>query len=92
MSDAAAAAASSPDAKPAYRCSNCQAEMFSPYHTICPRCAEPVDYDNITRTLGRGIDVAGQGGAGAGNAGVIVGVVLAILILVGLVVMLTTGQ
>ncbi len=91
MSDAAAAA-SSPDAKPVYRCTNCPAEMYSPYHTICPRCAEPVDYENITRTLGRGIDVAGQGGTAGGNAGVVVGVVVAVLVLIGLVIMLATGN
>ncbi|MGE0434067.1 MAG: hypothetical protein AB7K09_18110 [Planctomycetota bacterium] len=90
MSDAAAAAAGT--TQPVYRCNNCSAEMFSPYHTICPRCAEPIPYDDITRTLGRGIEVAGQGGGAAGNAGVVVGVVLAILVLIGLVIMLTSGK
>jgi len=70
--------------QPTYNCPNCGAGLYSPYHTVCPVCAEPIDPETIQQALGKEIDVA-KGGGGADRQtiaiGVGVGVVVAIILL-----------
>jgi predicted amidophosphoribosyltransferase len=50
-----------PNAPPRYGCPNCGAGLYSPYHTLCPVCAEPIDAELLHRVLGRSVETTGGG-------------------------------
>ncbi len=65
MSEAVLAADSPTQEKPkAYHCPSCSAALYSPYHTVCPVCAEPIDTTKIEEALGKKVEVAGDESTG----------------------------
>lgn len=73
----------SPAETKGFPCSNpdCQVVFKSPYHTICPVCATPVDPKAIREALGNpdgeaGIDLLTKGLIAGAIAIVIIGVIL----------------
>ncbi len=60
-----------------FNCPNCGAGLHSPYHTICPVCAEPIDSDTIQNALGARIELAGGGTAQMNVNGLMLGALIA---------------
>lgn len=55
--------------------------MRSPYHTICPVCAEPIDTETIQHALGARIELAGGAAAQINAKGIMLGAIAAIFII-----------
>ena len=63
-----------------YRCPGCGAALYSPYHTVCPVCAQPIDLEEIEKALGKTVDVASDSGSEGLSRRALIGLALVVVV------------
>lgn len=71
--------------RPSYKCAECAAVMYSPFHTVCPACACVISSETIETALGAKVELAARPTTAPNNWWL--GVVVAVVALLAIVVM-----